>query len=288
MCIERYAGSIGLASPPCPWSRSWQGGGQGEAAILARQNPFSLDGRTALVTGASRGIGFAVARALCEAGAHVFLNGREAGTLQLRADELVEAGHRADVLAFNVTDSAATEKAYSKAEAAGGVDILVNNAGVGTRRPFVDVRDGDFDTLVDGNLRGPFRLAQHAARHMIPRGRGSIINMGSVASMLGREGAVLYAATKHALAGMTRALAAELAPHGVRVNAIGPGYVETEMTSVQRNTPAFHESVVRRTPMARWAKPQEIGGAAVFLASDAASYVTGHLLLVDGGLSTSI
>lgn len=254
-----------------------------------RRNPFALDGRTALVTGASRGIGFAIAQALCEAGAHVFLNGRDEATLAPRVERLKDAGLCAEALAFDVTDKGAVEAGFAKAEAAGtGVDILVNNAGVGMRRPFVDVDDADFDRLTDSNLRGPVRLAQHAARHMAPRGRGAIINVGSVASVLGREGAVLYACTKHAIAGMTRALAAELAPLGVRVNAIGPGYVETEMMTSQRANPAFNESVVRRTPMARWAEPREIGGAAVFLASDAASYVTGHLLLVDGGLSTSI
>lgn len=252
-------------------------------------NPFSLTGRTALVTGASRGIGFAIAEALGAAGAHVVLNGRDAATLEPRVERLRNFGYAAEAIAFDVTDRVAAEAGFAKAEAVGGgVEILVNNAGVGMRRRFVDVDDSDFDRLIDGNLRGPIRLAQLAARHMAPRGRGAIINVGSIASVLGREGAVLYACTKHAIAGMTRALAAELAPQGVRVNAIGPGYVATEMMTSQRADPAFNESVVRRTPLARWAGPREMGGAVVFLASDAASYVTGHLLLVDGGLSTSI
>lgn len=253
------------------------------------ESPFSLDGRVALVTGASRGIGWALANALSDAGADVLLASRNEADLRARAEILIAKGRPAEVIAFDTSREATIAEGLERAYAVRDrIDILVNNAGAGMRKAFGETTDADFSHITDTNLRGPFHLARLVASGMKQAGGGVIVNVASALAVLGREKAVLYTASKHALAGMTKALACELAPHGIRVNAICPGYVETEMMTSQRGDETFYSAVNARTPLGRWARPDEMGGAAVFLASDAASYVTGHLLAVDGGLTVSV
>ena len=265
------------------------GGSSRTGSVRAGQATFTLEGRVALVTGASRGIGWAIARDLANAGAHLILASRDRVALAERTRTLRQDGHCAELVEIDVTAPASIAEAVERALAVHRrIDILVNNAGAGMRHPFLDTTDADITRVMDTNLRGPFHLARTVAVPMREQGSGSIINIGSALSVLGRSKAVLYTASKHALAGMTKSLACELAPSGIRVNAICPGYVETEMMTAQRGDEAFYQDVIRRTPLGRWAAPHEMGGAAVFLASDAASYVTGHLLFVDGGLTVSI
>ena len=250
---------------------------------------FRLDGRVALVTGSTRGIGWAIARRLAEAGAHVVVNGRQTGDVAARVAELRDAGLDGSGAAFDVVDIAAARVAVRElAASAGRLDILVNNAGIQRRAPLAEFDQADFDAVLAANLRSPFALAQAAAEPMVAAGWGRIVNVGSVMGRIARPGIAAYVTSKTGLVGLTRALAVELAPHGVTVNAVGPGYVATEMNEALLADAAFTAMVERRTPAGRWGRPEEIAAAAHFLVSDEASYVTGQAVLVDGGLASAL
>lgn len=241
-----------------------------------------LAGRIALVTGAARGLGFEIARDLAEAGATVWLNGRDRNALDAAAQRI---GGKARVLAFDIADDAATEAAMARL-AEGGLDILVNNVGQRDRRDFEEIGRDDMALLLEVNLVAPFDLARRAAPLLRASPQGRIINITSIASEIAR-GDASYTASKAALDGLTRALAAELGPDGITVNAVAPGFVLTEMNEEWfTGTEEIADHLARRTSLGRWALPHEIAGPVVFLASPAASYITGHTLIVDGGYVT--
>jgi gluconate 5-dehydrogenase len=246
---------------------------------------FSLEGKVALVTGASRGLGVAIAEALASRGALVVLNGRDPETLRAVAAKIPNA----DIAAFDVVDAKAGPAAIQDiVKRHGKLDILVNNAGIQHRTPLTEWEDSDFERVLAANLTSCFRLSREAARVMLPRKYGRIINTGSVAAILGRPTIHGYVAAKAGLHGLTRSMAAEIGRHGITVNALAPGYFATELNTALLADKEFTAWVERRTPSGRWAKPAELGGAAIFLASDAASYVNGHVLAVDGGISVSL
>jgi gluconate 5-dehydrogenase len=252
-------------------------------------NLFKLDGRIALVTGAGQGIGLAIAEGLAAAGAHVVLNGRDAGKLAKARDVIAAAGHEASIAAFDVTDQQAVEAGVATIEAEiGPIDILINNAGMQKRGAFVDFPAGDWHLLMATNLHSVFYVTQAVAKRMAPRGRGKIVNIGSVMSKLGRPTIVPYTASKGAVTLMTQGLAAELGKHNIQVNAIGPGYIVTELNQALIADETFSNWVKSRTPAGRWAETKELAGAAIFLSSEASNYVSGHLLMVDGGLTAVV
>ena len=252
-------------------------------------NLFKLDGRTALVTGSGQGIGLAIAEGLAAAGAHVVLNGRDAGKLEKARSAIATAGRKASIAAFDVTDQAAVEAGVAKAEAEiGPIDILINNAGTQKRGAFVDFPAEDWHFLMATNLHSVFYVTQAVAKRMAPRGRGKIVNIGSVMSKLGRPTIVPYTASKGAVSLMTQGLAAELGKHNIQVNAIGPGYIVTELNQALIADETFSNWVKSRTPVGRWGETRELAGAAIFLSSEASDYVSGHLLMVDGGLTAVV
>jgi gluconate 5-dehydrogenase len=251
------------------------------------QNPFDLSERRALVTGGGSGLGFAIARALAEAGASVIINGRDRARLERAAAELADAGHAVDISPFDVSRTSAAAAAVSMLESEVPIDILVNNAAGNHRGPLEDFTDEEWRALIAANLDGPFFVARALIPRMKARRRGKIINICSLASDIGRPNIVPYATSKGGLRMFTRALAVELAPYNIQVNGIAPGFFRTEMNAPLLKDAEFSAWVARRTPAGRWGEPAEIGGAAVFLASSAADYVTGHLLAVDGGFGAA-
>jgi gluconate 5-dehydrogenase len=250
---------------------------------------FDLAGRRALITGASRGIGFALAEGLAAAGAAIVVNGRSRSALDAAAGKLRERGASVDILPFDVTDAAAARDAIDRFEAGTGpLDILVNNAGMQHRGPLEEFPVEAFDRLMRTNVNSVFYVAQAVARHMIGRKRGRIVNIASVASALARPTVAPYTASKGAVAQITKGMAADWARHGIQVNAIAPGYFRTELNTALSSDPEFSAWVERRTPQGRWGELAELQGACIFLCSEAASFVNGHVLYVDGGISVTL
>lgn len=250
---------------------------------------FRLDGRVALVTGSSDGIGLAIARGLAQAGATVVLNGRTperlAAAVATLGTEGIAVGHRR----FDVTDSAQVRAAVDEIEQAiGPIEILVNNAGIQRRAPFADFAENDWHELMRTNLDSVFYAGQAVAKKMIPRRRGRIINICSVQSELGRPTIAPYTASKGAVKMLTKGMAIDLGPHGINVNGIGPGYFKTVLNQKLVADEQFSNWLVNRTPSRRWGELDELAGAAVFLASDASSFVNGHVLYVDGGVTATL
>jgi gluconate 5-dehydrogenase len=253
-----------------------------------KRGMFDLGNRVALVTGAGQGLGLAIAEALAEAGAHVILNGRQSARLEAAEAQIRGKGGTASPLAFDIADSREVAAAFERIGAAfGGLDILVGNVGIRHRVPLAEISAEDFHRVLEVNLTAGFHLAKSAVPLMLPRGRGRIIMVTSIAGPLGRANDAAYIAAKGGLAGFMRALAVEFGPRGITTNAIAPGYFATETNAAMVDDPEVESFVKRRIPLQRWGKPSEVAGAAVFLASDAASYVNGHVLTVDGGLSAS-
>ena len=248
---------------------------------LPKTPSFRLDGERALVTGASRGLGRACAAALAEAGAHVVLAARGGDALERVAGEIAAAGGSAEVLPIDIAD---VEQAAKILADLGPVDALVNNAGGNRPAPLLDVTVQDFDAVMGINVRGAYFCAQAVAREMVAAKRGGvIINMSSQMGHVGGPRRTVYCATKHAIEGMTKAMAMDLAPYNIRVNAIGPTFISTPMTRPFLEDPAFKEDTLNRIALGRLGEISDIMGAVVFLASDAASLITGASLLIDGG-----
>ena len=245
---------------------------------------FDLTGKTALITGASRGLGLAIASAISKHGATVVLNGRDPETLAVAAAALGADGAAVHSAPFDVTDSAAVQAAVGEIEAGiGAIDILVNNAGVQHRQRIADLAEADWRRVLDTNLTAPFLVAQAVSGGMVRRKSGKIINICSLASEISRAGIAPYTAAKGGLKMLTKAMAVEWAKDNVQVNGIGPGFILTEMNSALVEDEAFNNWVCERTPAGRWGTPDEVAGAAVFLASAASDYVTGQVIYADGG-----
>ena len=250
---------------------------------------FRLDGSIALVTGSSAGIGLALARGLGQAGASLVLNGRDVAKLETAAQQLRTEGLSVHTRCFDVTDSVAVQTNIDAIEKnIGAIDILVNNAGIQRRAPLHEFDHEDWRELMQTNLDSIFFVGQAVARHMITRKQGRIINICSVQSELGRPGIAPYMASKGALKMLTKGMAIDWGPLGLNVNGIGPGYFKTELNEKLVNDTTFSSWLTNRTPSRRWGDVQELAGAAVFLASKASTFVNGHILYVDGGVTAQL
>jgi len=252
---------------------------------------FDLTGRIALITGSSRGIGRVIATALADAGATVVLNGLDATRLESTRAEFADAygDERVFARAFDVTDSAAVATAVAEIEATvGPIRILVNNAGIQHREPLLDLALEDWNRVIATNLTSAFLVGREVARGMLERGSGKIINIASVQTDLARPGIAPYTASKGGIRNLTRAMTAEWAGGGLQVNAIAPGYIHTEMTQALIDDEKFNSWIVGRTPAHRWGTPADLGGPAVWLASDGSDYVNGQVIFIDGGMTVVV
>ncbi|MGJ8627913.1 MAG: SDR family oxidoreductase [Sulfitobacter sp.] len=250
---------------------------------------FDLTGLRALITGSSQGIGFALARGLVGAGAEIVLNGRDPAKLATAAAELEKDGATVHQLAFDATDHDGVRAAVDGFEAATGpIDILINNAGMQHRTELENFSADAFERLIQTNISSVFHVGQAVGRHMIERGRGKIINIASVQTALARPGIAPYTATKGAVGNLTKGMATDWAKHGLNCNAIAPGYFDTPLNAALVADPEFSAWLAKRTPAGRWGNVDELVGAAVFLSSAASSFVNGHTLYVDGGITASL
>jgi gluconate 5-dehydrogenase len=250
---------------------------------------FDLSGRRALITGSSTGIGFALARGLAAAGAHVILNGRNEKRLAEAVARIREEGNTVDAISFDVTSPDEVAAAVERVEQQfGSIDILVNNAGLQRRAPLDQFSYEAWQELMKTNVDSVFLVGQAVARFMIPRGYGKIVNICSVQSELGRPGIAAYTATKGAVKMLTKGMAIDWGQHGIQVNGLGPGYFKTELTEALVRDETFSKWLIGRTPSRRWGDVEDLVGAAVFLASDASKFVNGHVLYVDGGVTATL
>lgn len=248
-------------------------------------NLFNLSGKTALITGSSRGLGRAFAEGLAGAGARVVLNGMSAARLDAAAAEMRAQGYDVLTAGFDVADEAQIIAAFEKLDADGvEVDILVNNAGIQFRKPMLELETADWQRVIDINLTASFVVGREAAKRMAGRGRGKIINIGSLTSELARATVAPYTVAKGGIKMLTKAMAAEWGEKGIQANAIGPGYMVTDMNEALINNPEFDAWVKGRTPMRRWGLPEELAGTCIYLASDASNYVSGQIIYADGGM----
>ncbi len=247
---------------------------------------FNLAGKTALVTGSSGGLGLGMARGLGQAGANVILNGRSAERLVQPAQELEKEGVSVSSLVFDVSNEPAVLKAFSFLDKKNVVvDILINNAGINHREHITDLALVDWKRVIDTNLTSAFLVGREAAKRMLKRKRGGkIINIGSLTSTAARASIAPYTAAKGGIKMLTQAMAAEWAEHNIQINAIGPGYMATELTRVLAEDQKFDSWMKARTPARRWGTPQDLAGTAIFLASTASDYINGQIIYVDGGL----
>lgn len=256
---------------------------------MTANNIFSIEGKIALVTGSTGGLGFAFARGLAYHGARVILNGRNPDKLQARLEELKKEGFKASGYLFDVSKAEETNSAIKLIEKdVGPVDILVNNAGITVRTVLEEFKDDDWENIMGVNLTGAYLVAKAVVPSMIKRKSGKIINIGSVQSELGRPGIAPYAASKGGLKMLTKGMAVDWAKHNIQVNGIGPGYFKTDMTRALHENPETDAWLRGRTPSERWGDADELLGALLFLASDASSYVNGQMIYVDGGLLASV
>lgn len=250
---------------------------------------FDLNGKRALVTGSSQGIGYALAQGLLDAGAEVILNGRDTTKLDSAAASINGEAGKVHTLAFDATDHAAVKAAVDGFEASiGSIDILVNNAGMQFRTPLEDYPADMWAKLLETNISTVFNVGQAVANHMIKRGAGKIINIASVQTALARPGIAPYTATKGAVGNLTKGMATDWAKHGLQVNAIAPGYFDTPLNEALVNDPEFSAWLEKRTPAGRWGNVEELVGACIFLSSAGSSFVNGHTLYVDGGITASL
>ncbi len=253
------------------------------------ESMFDLSGKVALVTGAYRGLGFAIAQGLARAGAHVVLNGRKKDLLEAAAKKLQGNNLSASVAVFDVTDGDGIRAAVGAIEAERGhIDILFNNAGIQRRGAFPEFPLEQWNEIIATNLTAPFIVSQAVLRGMIERKHGKIVHIASLMSELARPTVVPYTAAKGGVRQLTRGMAVELAPHNIQVNAIAPGYFATEMNRALIDNAEFNAWVCKRTPAGRWGQPDELAGLAVFLASAGSNYITGQMFAVDGGMSVAL
>lgn len=245
---------------------------------------FQLTGKVALVTGASRGLGRAMARGLAKAGADLVLCARSQGDLARAAQEITGMGRKALAVRVDVLSQHSVEEMLGRAlDAMGRIDILVNNAGVNVRKPVVELAEDEWDTVLDTNLKGYFLVGRAVGRQMISQGGGKVINVASILGAVGLPNQVAYASSKGGVIQMTKVMALEWAPYHINVNAIAPTYFETPLVAALRNDPERYRFIVERTPMGRWGQPEELEGIVIFLASRASDFITGQTIFVDGG-----